>query len=77
MIYGNRMLAQPTASVSEESEPTTAEPPRFRWLKRGAVAMVIAIVALVGLRLWWGHLADHRLRQMADTPARIRGIDRC
>jgi hypothetical protein len=39
--------------------------------------MVIAIVALVGLRLWWGHLADHRLRQMADTPARIRGIDRC
>ena len=53
-------------------EPTVAHPPRYRWLKRGAVLVVTAIIALIGLRLWWGHVADRELQEMAKA-AHARG----
>lgn len=60
------------ATEARNAEPTRAYPPRFRWLKRGALAIVIAMIALPGLRVWWGHAADRRLQRMADA-AHARG----
>jgi hypothetical protein len=36
------------------SEPALAYPPRFWWLKRIAIAGALVLVALAGLRWWWG-----------------------
>lgn len=36
-------------------------PPRYWWLKRIVVAYAVLFVALLTLRLWWGHVAHHRL----------------
>ncbi|MCP4246145.1 MAG: hypothetical protein GY778_03765 [bacterium] len=41
-------------------------PPRYRWLKRLAVSGVCLLVALVGLRLWWGYEANRRLQRQLD-----------
>ncbi|HEY7088549.1 MAG TPA: hypothetical protein VH518_10700 [Tepidisphaeraceae bacterium] len=42
-------------------EPTYPNPPRYRWLKRIALAWFIALVSLAGLRIWWGRDAQRRL----------------
>ncbi len=43
------------------AEIAVADPPRFRWLKRGTVIGFGVIVALAGVRLWWGWEAQRRL----------------
>ena len=41
-------------------------PPRFWWLKRLALGGVCLLLAVVGLRLWWGYEADRRLQRQID-----------
>jgi hypothetical protein len=53
-------------------EPTVPCPPRFWWLKRIAVAVTIALLGLIALRLWWGHAAAVRVRALVDA-AHARG----
>lgn len=65
-------IPEPMPPAPPESAPTTAYPPRFRWLKWGTLAFVITVLALIGLRLWWGHMADRRLRELTDA-AHARG----
>lgn len=36
-------------------------PPRYWWLKRIVLAYALLFVALLILRLWWGHVAHNRL----------------
>src|SRR5678809_431534 len=48
------------------SESDQPYPPRFRWLKRLGLIGVIALALLVGLRLWWGHLAQKRLDALVN-----------
>jgi hypothetical protein len=36
-------------------------PPRFRWLKRMIVVYLLLAATLVGVRVWWGKLAQRRL----------------
>jgi hypothetical protein len=62
----------PNNPATPPVEPTVAYPPRYWWLKRGAVLVVTAIIALIGLRLWWGHVADRELQEMANA-AHARG----
>ncbi|MBN1346530.1 MAG: hypothetical protein JXQ73_27825 [Phycisphaerae bacterium] len=49
-----------------ESTETVPIPPRFWWLKRIGVVVVIWLVALVGLRAWWGYEAGRRLQVEID-----------
>jgi hypothetical protein len=42
-------------------EPTIPWPPRYRWVKRWAVVGAVAAAAVVGTRLWWGHVAQQRV----------------
>jgi hypothetical protein len=37
-------------------------PPRYWWLKRIALAAALFVLALVGVRLWWGYIAETRLQ---------------
>jgi hypothetical protein len=41
-------------------------PPRFWWLKRIIVGFAILLVALVGLRMWWGWYASRQLQAEID-----------
>ena len=51
-----------TESTRDNLEPdVTFVPPRYWWLKRLGAAGLLSVVALVGLRLWWGHVAEARL----------------
>ena len=43
-------------------QETRRVPPRFWWLKRLTAAGVVLVLAMLGLRLWWGHVADERLQ---------------
>src|SRR4051794_38390518 len=52
------MTAHETALFDEVDYP---HPRRFWWLKRLAVVYLLVAVALVGLRIWWGRLAQRRL----------------
>ncbi len=62
-------------------EPTTLYPKRFRWLIRLSVLFVIVIASLIGIRLWWGHIAHTRLEaevariQAAGEPLHRRDIE--
>jgi hypothetical protein len=53
-------------------EPTFPFPPRFRWLKRGTILVLLVIGGLVLLRLWWGHIATVRTRELVEA-AHARG----
>jgi hypothetical protein len=57
--------------TTTSNEPTTAYPPRFCWLKRVSSLVLIAMLALGGLRWWWGRVAEARLRE-AVAAARAR-----
>lgn len=48
----------------QDSEPPI--PPRFRWLKRIVVVAIALMAGLLGLRLWWGHVAGGRLQAELD-----------
>lgn len=55
----------------EASSRPAPNPPRYWWLKRLAIAGVVALVALIGLRLYWGHIMSARLEAaVADIEAR-------
>jgi hypothetical protein len=41
---------------------TVPIPPRYWWLKRIVAACGVFLAALVGIRLWWGHIADARFQ---------------
>jgi hypothetical protein len=45
-------------------EPQVPYPPRFRWLKRGGLFFLLFVLAMLALRLWWGHVADRRLADL-------------
>lgn len=47
------------------NESPTIDPPRFVWLRRGAVGFVLLLLILVALRLWWGHEANRRIADLA------------
>jgi len=47
-------------------------PPRFWWLKRGAVGFGLLLVMLCILRFWWGHEAERRIEAVARK-AHARG----
>jgi len=47
-------------SHSPPSEPDYPYPPRFRALKRWSVIGSLVIIALVGLRIWWGRECQRR-----------------
>ncbi len=42
--------------------PAVPIPPRFWWLKRLSTAALVFLLLLVGVRLWWGHVAESRLQ---------------
>ena len=52
-----------------DAEPDRPHPPRRWWLKRLTSGCVLLAVALAGLRAWWGHEADRRLRRTLDAIA--------
>ncbi len=54
------------------TEPVTPNPQRYRWLKRLGFVFVIALLLLIGLRLWWGHRANARLSALV-TEIQARG----
>jgi hypothetical protein len=41
-------------------------PPRYWWLKRILLAVGVLILALAGLRWWWGHEAERRFEAKID-----------
>lgn len=52
-----------TDFANDNAEQNTPPiPPRYWWLKRIGFAAGIFVLALVGLRLWWGHVAETRLQ---------------
>lgn len=54
-------------------ETTIPWPPRYRWTKRWAIFGSVTLVAVVGVRLWWGHVAQKRFDAMiADAQAKGR-----
>ena len=55
-----------------EAESKSSPPGRFASLIRRAVMFGVAILAILLLRLWWGHVADAELRYLADA-AHARG----
>lgn len=56
-----------SASPDTAQEPTTAHPPRFWWLKRISCLLVVTLLALAGLRWWWGHAAEARTREVINA----------
>jgi hypothetical protein len=49
------------APRGEIRETNTPWPPRYRWLKRSLAIFAVAVALLIGVQLWWQHIADHRL----------------
>lgn len=47
-------------------EPGIPSPPRYRWLKRGAICIALGLMTLGGLRAWWEHVAQLRYGAMVD-----------
>ncbi len=55
------MASSPNHDHAAEQEARPV-PPRYWWLKRIGPAAGVFVLALVGLRLWWGHEAERRLQ---------------
>lgn len=63
------MIGRPP--LADPFEPTTDDsavpiPPRYWWLKRIVAACAVFVAALVGIRIWWGHVADARFQAQID-----------
>ena len=54
--------AHPAPAANDE--PQVPYPPRFWWLKRGGLFFLLFLIAMLALRLWWGHVADRRLADL-------------
>lgn len=51
--------ADATTALEPDAKP---HPPRYWWLKRLALAAAVFLLALLGLRWWWGCEAERRLQ---------------
>ena len=60
------------AAKSPDQEHSEPWPPRFWWLKRGVVIVIVGILLVLGLRLWWGWTANHQF-EMLVADAHDRG----
>lgn len=61
-------MPEHAATTTDHSAPN---PKRFYWLKRFAVATLVTLVLLVGLRIVWGYVMQSRLDQaIADIQAK-------
>ncbi|MFW6039380.1 MAG: hypothetical protein ACOC9P_02780 [bacterium] len=64
------------------SDSTTPIPPRFRWLKRLVLAGVLLLVAVGGLRWYWGHVMSGQLDaavqaiEQRGEPIRLKNLGR-
>ena len=63
---------EPVRESSRRAETAGPYPPRFWWLKRLSLALLLLLVALTALRLWWGREARRRL-EAALAPIVARG----
>lgn len=54
----------PSDSQSAKQNPPPI-PPRFTWLRRGALGFILLLLILLALRLWWGHEANRRIADLA------------
>lgn len=63
----NRAMSKESAVQDERPNP-----PRFWWLKRGAIGFGLLLVMLCVLRFWWGHEAQRRIERIASA-AHARG----
>jgi len=52
---------KPRADVTAALDDVDLPPPRRRPRRRIFIAVVLVAAALVGVRLWWGWVADRRL----------------
>src|SRR5438067_8065809 len=57
-----------TSALSElpVHEPTAPHPPRYWWLKRLALAVLLWSAAITGLYSWWNHESQRRVRAVID-----------
>ena len=55
-----------------KTESQAINPPRFVWLRRGAIGFILLLLFLLALRLWWGHEANRRIAEFARV-AHARG----
>jgi len=60
------------AESQVKTEGQKVDPPRFVWLRRGAIGFNLLLLTLVVLRSWWGHEANRRIAELARA-ARARG----
>jgi hypothetical protein len=59
------------AERGEIRETTAPWPPCYRWLKRSLAIFAVVVALLIGLQLFWQHIADERLAaQIAAIHAR-------
>lgn len=70
-MWDDKLAIAMPATTESFSEPTVPHPPRFWWLKRISSLVLIALLALAGLRWWWGRAAQARLNE-AIASARAR-----
>ena len=67
--------------MTTERETNVPYPPRFRWLKRLSLAVVVLAACLVALRVWWGQrmgallAADHARMRAAGQPVARADFD--
>jgi hypothetical protein len=52
----------PIATGDSFEVDATPVPVRYWWLKRLGAAAILFVLALIGLRIWWGHVAEARLQ---------------
>ena len=57
---------------SHPSESSDPQPPRYRWLMRISALYVLVIVAVGGVRWWWGDVSSRRF-EAAISAAHARG----
>lgn len=61
-----------TAESGIEKQNAAPIPPRFVWLRRGAIGFTLLLLTLIALRLWWGREANRRIAEMGRV-AHARG----
>ncbi|HEX5242498.1 MAG TPA: hypothetical protein VFW23_04475 [Tepidisphaeraceae bacterium] len=72
------MQVQPkNIAISKESSSQDEQiiPPRFWWLKRGAIGFGLLLAMLCALRFWWGHEAQRRIDSPASIPLAPRNAE--
>jgi hypothetical protein len=60
------MSDAPPPDAAAAQEPAHAYPARYWWLTRLSALAVLFVLALAGVRWWWGAYAEHRLNALID-----------